>query len=176
MKKTKRIKYETFDSFHNDYRQDLIKYVKRVLGYLSFYAEDVVQHSFCTISQKDQWKLSYAKFLLFKVAKNKAIDILRREKSHVDIFDIDHMLPARELDICRNIELEEYKKHCDELAHTYLSALQYKVYSFIVHKSMNVEEMSDELGKTPKVIRVHRCQVIKKLQKHLESHKNKNRF
>ncbi|MBO7148454.1 MAG: RNA polymerase sigma factor [Clostridia bacterium] len=140
-----------FDSIIKEYRENLIFFVMRYVRSVSV-AEEIAQDAFVELLiHKHRYNFSCSlKTYLFTIAKNKAINYLRRRKFVSD----DEIDPNTESDertlaehVIKNEENEKLYKVLDRLTDDYRNAL-YLVYI----EDLSYEEAGRVMGKNKKQI------------------------
>lgn len=140
-----------FDRIINEYRENLIFFVMRYVRSVSV-AEEIAQDAFVELLiHKHRYNFSCSlKTYLFTIAKNKAINYLRRRKFVSD----DEIDPNTESDertlaehVIKNEENEKLYKVLDRLTDDYRNAL-YLVYI----EDLSYEEAGRVMGKNKKQI------------------------
>lgn len=159
---------DDFESFYQQCFKLIFWFCYKRIGILED-TEDVVSEVFQAIYSKKNLNYSdskYLKNLVFKIAKNKASDYLRRKYKLNLIF-----VPVQE-DLEEVYQEEEKRRESINLAKIHLNKIkrelnkeEKKLYELRFRDLLDISEIANILGQTPNNIKVRTYRLIKKLKK-----------
>ena len=145
---------DPYIAFYNKYKEKLFAYLMRYTGDCEI-SSDIMQESFTRYLERYR-NQEYSSSLLYKIARNALMDLLRKQKRDVHNVDVEHEDRSRSVEASLLIQ-EEYRDVLEGLQR--LGHNDREVISLVLNGDLSYREIASIVGisEANVKVRVHRA-------------------